>query len=145
VDFTTLIVDIIRWLLDHGADPNVRTLGGSSWTPLHRQIRMGNFELVQTLLEHNADINLQCAKGRTPLRAAVSHTSIYTVGVDTVQLLLEHGADPNIPDHDQSTPLHRVSSIGWLEATQFLLSYGARVDENEKGRTPFQLASAEGR
>jgi hypothetical protein len=105
-------------------------------------------QLVKKLVDlrlYGLHIYLQCAEGRTPLHEAVSDTSIDSVGVHTVQLLLEHGADPNIPDHEQSTPLHQVSSIGWIEAAQLLLSYGARVDEkDEKGRTPFQLASAEG-
>jgi ankyrin repeat protein len=138
-------VDIIRWLLDHGADPNIRTLGGSSWTSLHRQIHMRNVEAVQALLEHNAGINLQCAIGRTPLYEALSGTNFSPEEVDIVRRLLAYGADPNIPDNNQSTPLHHVSSNGWLEVVRLLLSYSARVDAKDKGsRTPFQVASAKG-
>ena len=64
---------------------------------------------------------------------------------DIVRRLLEHGADPNICHRDHSTPLHRASSYGLLEAARLLLSYGAKVDEKDKkGKTPFQLAASKG-
>jgi cytohesin len=44
------------------------------------------------------------------------------------QLLLEHGADPNIQQQDGDTPLHVAAFRGDVEATQLLLSYGAKVD-----------------
>ena len=139
------IIDIIRWLLDRGADPNVRTLGGSSWVPLHVAIHDENVEVVQVLLENNADINLHCARGRAPIHDALNGTWISPKKVDIVRRLLKHGADPSTRDRNQSTPLHYVSSKGWLEAARLLLSYGASVDEKDgEGRTPFEVASAKG-
>jgi ankyrin repeat protein len=41
-------VDIMRWLLDHGADPNARN--SSSWTPLYRAVYDIRLETVQALL-----------------------------------------------------------------------------------------------
>ena len=142
--FQSTEIDVFRWLLDHGADPNARTLGGSSWTPLHKTIRYtDNVEVIQALLENNADTNLQCAEGRTPLHEALLGTS--PEKVDIARRLLKHGANPNIHDRKQSTPLHQVSSNGCLEAARLLLGYGASVDEKDReGRTPFELASAKG-
>ena len=69
---------------------------------------------------------------------------------DVARLLLEHGADVNaqISDGSGRTPLH--AAIGSdpsdrAEVVRVLLEHGANVDvEDAKGRTPFQIASANG-
>ncbi|KAF8274642.1 hypothetical protein EI94DRAFT_1712774 [Lactarius quietus] len=139
-------IDIVRWLLNHGADANAHTNGGSSFIPLHLVTRGAamEVEVVQVLLEHNADINSQSAAGETPLYYTVSGIPSEQ-RVKIVRRLLERGANPNICTHRRSTPLHQASSRGWLEAAQLLLSYGAKVDEKDKeGKTPFQVASEKG-
>jgi len=138
-------VDIMRWLLNHDADANARTI--SRRTPLHWAADYMHFEAVQVLLEHNADINSQGYEGKTPLYQALSLSRFTspTEGevVDVVRRLLEHGADTNIPNDSHSTPLHLASSNGELEIARLLLSYGANVDEkDEDGMTPFQVASS---
>ncbi|KAH9015066.1 ankyrin repeat-containing domain protein [Lactarius hengduanensis] len=144
-------VDIMRWLLDHGA--NVHSWCGSrpdpmALTSLHVAAHNKELEAVQVLLEHNADVNLRTDEGQTPLHRAIIYLDHYprprVVGI--VQRLLEHGADPSACDHN-STPLHQVSSHFHeeLEVARLLLSYGANVDEKDgEGRTPFQVASSNG-
>ena len=139
-------VDIMRWLLDHGADPNARAK--YHHTPLYISTYGTHLEAVQVLIEHNADINSQSEDGKTALYGVFSSQPLNESEgkvADIMRLLLKHGADPNIPRKNKSTPLHRASSDGWLEAARLLLSYGARVDEKDgKGRTSFQLATSEG-
>jgi ankyrin repeat protein len=135
-------VDIMRWLLNHGADANIRSQ--NAWTLLHVAVFYRQLEAVQVLIEHNAHINLQNDEGETPLYKALMHFS-GGEAVDVVRRLLEHGANTSICDHKHSTPLHRASSQGWLEAARLLLSYGVNIDEKDKeGRTPFQVASENG-
>ncbi len=77
----------MRWLLEHGADPNVPSYA-SSETPLHRVAAMGrSAPLVHLLLEHGADPSRPRADGRTPCDLAVraGHTAI-------VELLRARGA-----------------------------------------------------
>ena len=141
-------VDIMRWLLDHGADVNAPTQP-PRYTPLFGAACELHLEAVQILLEHNANIKFQNDKGDTPLHDAFNgsrtHNSEGEV-VDMVRRLLEHGAGPNICNNNHSTPLHQASSFGFLEAARLLLSYGAKVDVKDKeGRTPFQLATSNGR
>ena len=139
--------DIVRWLLNNGADANSRTNTGSSWTPLHIAVHSMEVEPIPILLEHNADINSQCSEGKTPLYEAISLFASFPEGmvVDIVRQLLEHGADTNILDHRHSTVLHQASSRGWVEVARLLLQYGANVDvKDRKGRTPLQIASTEG-
>ena len=57
---------------------------------------------------------------------------------------MEHGADPNICNDNHRTPLHEALSHGLLEAARLLLGYGAKVDEkDDKGKTPYQLATSD--
>ena len=135
-------VDIMRWLLDHGADANTRSL--SRITPLMEAAYAIRPEAVQVLLEYGADINLQDKDGDTALYWVLNYGQSEGKVADTVRRLLEHGADPNIHRNTHTSPLHRASSRGLLDAARLLLSYGAKVDEkDESGITPFQLAASE--
>ena len=61
----------VRLLLDHGADPNIRTWkpdGGS--TPLHLAVRKGKIDIARLLLEHGASVEAQNGQGRTPFDVA---------------------------------------------------------------------------
>ena len=135
-------VDIMRWLLDHGAVANARSVAHS--TPLFYAAGGMHLEAVLVLLEHNVDINTQHYEGQTPLCWVLASCGSNGKFVDMVRLLLEHRADPNICDNDHTTPLHKASSQGLLEATRLLLSYGAKVDEKDGGgKTPFQRAPSD--
>ena len=134
-------VDIMRWLLNHGANASAQTIFRE--TPLHRAALNANLEATQVLLEYNPDIGLRDDDGDTPL-----HDILFKLGrslewkeVEIVRRLLEYGSDANIRPRDGSTPLHQASSHGSLEVARLLLSHGANVDEqDDHGRTPFQVA-----
>ena len=134
-------VDIIRWLLSHGANANAFCSG---FTSLFEAADKMHLDAVQILLEHNADVNLQNKDGDTPLYWILSSGSWMGKLVDMVRRLLEHGADPNICNNDHRTPLHEASSHGLLEAARLLLRYGAKVDEkDEEGKTPYEQATSD--
>ncbi|KAH9015322.1 ankyrin repeat-containing domain protein [Lactarius pseudohatsudake] len=140
-------IDVMGWLLNHGADPNARTPRRyEGWTPLHIAATYTNFEAVQILLEHSADVNSRRDNGNTPLHD-ISHFRYHPEGkrVDVMQRLLEHGANPNACDNKHSAPLHRASSKGLVEVARLLLNYRANIDERDgEGRTPFQVALLKG-
>ena len=142
--------DIVKWLLDHGADVN--TQNHELWTPLHSAADHGHLQIFQMLVEHNANIHIRESRGSSPLHVAtcpqVKHSQCH---VDMMQILLDHGANPNALDNDNSTPLHLSSwwdgfRRGRVEGTRLLLEHGAIVDaEDNEGRTPLQLALEHGR
>ena len=135
-------VDVMRWLLDHGADPNAQS--DSHFPPLFNAVHPMHLEAVQVLLEHDADINSQGRDGETPLYWILSRCSSTAKFVDMMRLLLEHGADPNICENNHTSPLHRASSYGLLEAARLLLRHGAKVDAKDGGgKTPLQVVASE--
>jgi ankyrin repeat protein len=76
---------VLRLLLEHGADINVRSRSG--WTPLYLASMNGALEVVRLLLEHGADVEAKDKYGGTALQVATGgrHDKV-------VKLLREHGA-----------------------------------------------------
>jgi ankyrin repeat protein len=147
------VPDIVRWLLNHGADVNAQGVHG--YTPLHFAASNGHLQVIPMLIEHNADIRIQNAFGMTALHAAAASHKDHRNHVDMMQVLLDHGADLNARDNDNSTPLHHSSwwktgnyapLRGTVEGTRLLLRHGAIIEaEDNEGRTPLQLALEHGR
>jgi hypothetical protein len=77
----------VRWLLDHGADPNNTSTGE---TAIFKAVRGNHLEMTRLLIERGAKVNVQDVDGWTPLFACQS--------VEAVKLLIDHGADPTITD-----------------------------------------------
>ncbi|UVI33309.1 ankyrin repeat domain-containing protein [Paenibacillus spongiae] len=79
--------DMVKLLLDHGADPNHANWLGVSY--LHLTARKGDTELARLLLNYGADINaVEEEYGTTPLGWAAKYGQR-----DMVAFLLEQGAD----------------------------------------------------
>ena len=122
--------DIVRLLLDHGADANRSDNDG--WSSLHAASQEGHDTVVRLLLDHGADVKRSDNDGWSPLHAASQG------GHDTiVRLLLERGAAADHPDRDGWTPLHAASQEGHDHLVQLLLDHGAAPNLRDKrSRTP---------
>jgi uncharacterized protein len=82
----------IRFLLQRGADPNIRNKKGV--TPVQLATSLGFTEGVEALIKGGASINVADQTGETPLIAAV-----HSRNVALVRLLLAKGADPDRNDN----------------------------------------------
>jgi len=84
--------DIMKTLLEAGADPNVPSKNPMKVTPLHSAVANRDGEralmMARVLLMHAADVNVVQHGGWTPLQQAAAHGNI-----GLVKLLLEKGAD----------------------------------------------------
>jgi ankyrin repeat protein len=88
----------IRWLLEHGADPNL------PWSepgdaPIHVVAERWDVAMMDLLVRHGADIHQRRADGRTAHTLAELHGN-----TDVAAWLLAHGAT------DERTPLERFIS-----------------------------------
>lgn len=79
--------EIVKLLLDHGANPNLDT---ATWmTPLALACNRGDRAIVDLLLERGADVNGAGSRHSHPLEKAAWYYQ-----EELVATLLEHGADP---------------------------------------------------
>ena len=68
--------NIIKYLVDHGADVNAKSKNGD--TPLTISCRNGNGYIVKYLIDHGANIDVRDGNGDSPLVIA------YTIGDETI-------------------------------------------------------------
>ena len=61
-------LELVRMLLEGGANPNVVQAGG--WTPLHQAAAHGRGEIAKLLVERGASLDAKSDDGRTPLEMA---------------------------------------------------------------------------
>ncbi len=74
---------IVKMLLDHSADPNIREQGG--YTPLHAAAQNGDEEMIRILLYGGADLTIKSNDGKTPLDLAME------AGHEKASLILGEG------------------------------------------------------
>ncbi len=153
-------VEIIRLLLDSGADPNA-TANRRHSSPLHyaadgyiagpawdakRQV-----ETIRLLLDAGADINAQDLNGATPL-----HRAVRTRCAAAVRCLLRAGGDRTLKNKPGSTPFHlAVQNTGrggsgapaaiaaQRQIIEELLSFGVNPAlKNGRGKTVLDCAQS---
>lgn len=103
-------------------------------------LRKGEVNTVQALLEAGADVHARDSAGGTALHAAA-------IGghVDACRVLLEAGSDCNAVDQGTNSPLHMLASPTargrGTELATLLLEWGASVDiKNSEGLTAVSAA-----
>jgi len=125
---------LVSFLLDHGADPNLRNEKGKTALMYARTIVTAKY-----LLAAGADPNLQDKNGETALFHAWLHPQI-------IIPLLEGGADASHTDLRGNTVLHRWGYIQDDDILEALLSRGCPLDQpNHNGLTPLMSAARSGR
>jgi ankyrin repeat protein len=166
----TSSLQIMRMLLDRGANPNIQlklrppfrnvifdrgsdnavlTIGA---TPLLRASKAGdNPEAIRLLLDHGALVNLPNVDGINPLMTAsgMGHTASASRGkfnteqdsVAAIPLLVKAGANVNAHAADGQTALHSAAQKGWNRVVTLLVENGADLNaKDNRGRTALDYA-----
>jgi uncharacterized protein len=157
-------LDLIKVLLEHGADPNARlksptlqrahtpgepTLNEGS-TALMRAAKNGDTAAIRLLLDHGADINARQKNGTTALMFAAglgfgtgTFAKDYATEaelLESVTVLVAAGAEVNAVSDAGQTPLHFGAQAS-DDIVKFLAANGAKLDVKDKqGRTPVEMA-----
>jgi ankyrin repeat protein len=112
-------VDVVEFLLDHGARPNPH----SREYPIHyvlgwqRSDHQTIMRMIRKLQSKGADVNARTTAGLTPLLITAADPQKEDISL----LLLELGADVNVRDTEARTPLLVVLQSGEVTALQHRL------------------------
>lgn len=148
-------IEFIRFLLEHGADPNhhveadtlTRTIFTMQWfkedgaTAFIRAGQSSDVELMELLLEFGADPMARTALGDSALSASagigwvdgVTFERSPAENVEAVRMLLDLGLDPNWANKDGRTALMGAAFKGNADVVQLLVDAGARLDVRDNG------------
>ncbi|KAG2376230.1 hypothetical protein LR48_Vigan499s006000 [Vigna angularis] len=148
--------------------PDLETATSDKWQPLHTLAACGEFELLDSLLKHNVDINAVDKDGLTALQRAVigkkqaitnyllrnsanpfvldkegatlMHYAVLTASTQSIKLLLLYNVDINLQDNYGWTPLHLAVQAQRTDLVRLLLIKGAdKTSKNKDGLTPLDL------
>ncbi len=117
----TFALDILRYLLEHGASPSRK--GENGFPPLVYLCRADKGEQpekIKLLLEYRAPVNGIGPQGRTALHYAAAAGFLQVMA-----LLLDHGADYRIRDHQGETPLALARRYDRIAVANLLEDRGA--------------------
>jgi hypothetical protein len=139
-------VDLVRLLLDHRADVNLKDDNGS--TAVLNAAASDKANAIRILLANGADVNAKDGLGNTPLMECMfSHPSSKINGSEIdhlrcLQLLIAHGADVNAKDSDGSTAIIIGAwGGGDLDGIKYLINVGADVNvKDNDGATALSIA-----
>jgi ankyrin repeat protein len=141
--------DLVKLLIDKGADKNARNKKGN--TPLHAAIQSMPHQkekskyskkkkIIQTLLENDVDIRIKNNLGSTPF-----HLAIESGKLEIINLLLTNGSDVNEKGKFGFSAIHYATKTQNLKILQFLLKKGLDINQKDDyGFTPLHHASFDG-
>ena len=165
--FRSNMPELVKVLLEHGADPNARIkkgnrlnpesagarpqLGLAGATPFFLAAATGDVGIMRALLAKGADPDLITQDRTTPLMVAAGFgrkdprkKEDERQALEAVKLLVELGADVNAINSEGRTALHGAASVWADEIIEFLVAKGANlVVEDKYGQTPLSIAEGD--
>lgn len=129
-------IETVRVLLQHGAKVNVYNPHISNGAgPLYQAALRGFNVIVQLLLEHGAEFEVEDNSGTTPLMGAS-----YIGNAKTAEILLSAGAQPNHRSR-RGTALLLAVKRGRIDVVRLLLNAGADPKlTNAEGKSAYDFA-----
>lgn len=120
---------IVRMILSH---PEIEVNKGNRWcTPLISAATSGYTSVVEALLDHGADTELQ--EGAEKASGTALNRAIDYGYTSIVRVLLDRGANPGVIDIYQRTIVHSAAVNGRDEVLRVLFERSTGVDINAQG------------
>ncbi|KAF5642482.1 ankyrin repeat [Fusarium tjaetaba] len=135
---TNGLVECVRVLLDHKADPDANSSYG---TALYAAVEKEHLDVVRLLLEHDPKPSMDIAP---PYKDSLFIRAICTGNIELVSLLIKYGAKTDYVDPIESfnkSPLSRAVREGNLDMVKLLVDNGADINYSEGGTDPPMFAS----
>ncbi len=163
-------VSLVRWCLEHGADPNASPPRDARFSQLslyETAVQQGEREIAELLARHGARrseardtpmmafvrscLNLDRTEVRQQVAAHPEYlrapepllAAVRKDRADVVAFLLDVGVSPEVENAQQERALHLAAYKGAVEIVRLLLARGAEVDpvESNWGNTPLGAAT----
>lgn len=132
--------EIIKLLMDNGAEPNHQPLYDAEPPALHAAVLANRPETVDLMLQYErTKVGLLDSAGHTPLYLAVVNGYL-----ECADVLIFHGADVNDKVRGRYTALQLAASRNDTAMLNLLIRNGADVNMETRGRTAFSVASEKG-
>ena len=126
--------DIVRFLLQKGADPNVRNQQGRP--PVYYAIIWRHPDVVKLFVESGMNLHVRDNYGETLLHLASQGDA------SDVRLLVGHGLHVNVLDKSGDTPLFSAAATDNAPVAAELIKLGAHVTARSiNGWTPLHVAA----
>lgn len=116
----------MQTLLGAGADINFVSAEGKV-PALYAAAEYGHLEIVECLLERDADINAHCEQYGSSLYIATQSDHM-----PIIKLLLDRGANVNLIGGGGRRALNIAAWNGNVEAVRLLIEHGADIDPDEE-------------
>ena len=113
-------------------------MGHDGGSALHLAAGRGNLRMVQLLVAHGADLNLQMDGKEKSSLATPLHEAMRSSHLDVVQYLLSlPECNPNIKDQNGERPIHYAAApaVNWNFHSQLILTLllaHPKVDPNDR-------------
>ena len=108
---------------------------------MHSAAKVGDVNVIKTILSIERDIDSRNSNGATPLMIAAYHGRS-----DALNVLIEKGSDPTLKDNNGVTLLHYAAEGANDVIIEKLLSVGLDIDSRSSdGATPLMIAAYHGR
>lgn len=141
-------INIVKYLLEAGAEVNAKQLAANGSSTLNMAAYYGSPEILEVLLNYDAEVDIRDNFANTPLMSAVSGYRSWFLALQrdvdyarVVELLIQHGASINVINSDGQTALHRAVDSGFLKGANILLVNGADPNVVDAfGDTPYVYA-----
>lgn len=150
-------VNVIKMLLDAGADPNhdAKHSSDGMMLPWSNACRYGNLAIVNALFDAGAQVNAECAnmdtfrerQHETPLFNALNLWKLEDMSPDRlaiIDLLFEKRAYVTRVNYKWDTSLHLASRLGLKDVVQKLFDLGVETDFDKYTKCPLSAACSHG-